>query len=63
MKKLDPKTQANINDKIKDNKKLTKQTLKPDSEGKNGTHLIKKDATLPKGANFWPHDHRSSQTR
>jgi hypothetical protein len=50
MKKLDSKSQAHINDKIKDNKKLSKSALKPDSDGKNGSQLHKKDAILPKNA-------------
>ena len=41
---------THISDKIKDNKKLSKQTLKPRLENKNGDKLNKKLAGVPKNA-------------
>jgi hypothetical protein len=50
LKNLDSNSRSHISDKIKDNKKLSKLSLKPDSDDKNGNHLHKKDALLPKNA-------------
>lgn len=50
LKNLDPHSKTQISDKIKDNKKLSKLALKPDSDDKTGGHLHTKDAVLPKNA-------------